>query len=79
MNCACCKNPCHPATAHIAGPTTVWCGPCTRDFAAWLHGHLNRRWGKMSFYASAFTPEEAVRRRELGKLSSSRSKSTPLD
>jgi hypothetical protein len=62
--CASCKGPYHPSTGHVAGPSTVWCGPCTKDFVDWLWRNMKRRWGKMRFYDYAYTPEEAVRRRQ---------------
>jgi len=36
MRCAACYGPYHPATGHMLTSTMVLCGPCARDFCAWL-------------------------------------------
>lgn len=63
--CESCQNYYHPATGSVLlehGTTpgrehepVVLCGPCTRHFTGWLHGHMKRKWGKVSFYDAALT------------------------
>lgn len=50
MTCAACGTPAHPATWHAFTATCVLCGPCARDFLAWLKRHTSRRWGGRRFY-----------------------------
>lgn len=54
--CACCKGPWHEATGHYISETMVWCGPCTREFVAFLKQQTSRRWGGVRFYDLAVPP-----------------------
>jgi hypothetical protein len=66
--CSCCGGCYHEATGHYVSPTHRWCGPCTRDFVAFLRGHLRRSWAQTRFYDHAYSADEAVRRREAALL-----------
>lgn len=50
MRCAACGGVYHEATGHRWTSSMVICGPCAREFIAWLRGHSQRRWGGLRFY-----------------------------
>jgi hypothetical protein len=54
--CNACKGVWHEATGHLASENVRWCGPCTRDFVAFLVQQTRRRWGGMKFYELAVPP-----------------------
>jgi hypothetical protein len=55
-SCTSCGGPFHPVTGHWVSDRTHWCGPCTRDFIAFIKQHTSRRWGKVRFYDHATVP-----------------------
>lgn len=53
--CSACGGVYHEATGHRHSDRTRLCGPCARDWLAWLKRHTARRWGKLRFYDYAQT------------------------
>ena len=53
MRCFSCGGPAHPATGCQYTETLIMCGPCTREFWAWMRRHTSRRWGGRYFYEDA--------------------------
>lgn len=53
MKCSACKGPFHPATGHQLSAQSQLCGPCARDFKAWLKHQTGRPWGGIKFYQHA--------------------------
>jgi hypothetical protein len=54
IQCRTCGGVAHPATGCAYTATFIVCGPCTREFWAWLRSRVNsrpsRRHGGPSFY-----------------------------
>lgn len=43
MRCMNCGGPFHPSTGHAFSVTAVLCGPCARDFFAWVRKRMTPR------------------------------------